>query len=574
VAYVPIMITGRLKDITTGLERLRLDWRRNDTWEYMVTDRRNALEGRQLLTLTSRGFPVAEHHAKEMAKYFALFEQENYVAIPQARITTHLGWQGRDGDLGFMFGRTTITPNGQLVSEMRIDETPPSDWREDWVSFCALTEGESELANGLQSKGDLTRWIAAITRLRPYPKALLAVYASLATPLLEIVKAPSFILDWSTPTSEGKTTTLRAGVSVWGYPREDAPNSLLHTWNNSLVWVERASGVLHGIPICLDDTSQAKPEEVNRVIYMFASGTGRGRGTPGGLAATRHWKTIMLSNGEQPIIAFTQHDGARMRVLCVRGMPFGAKTEATKDVVDHVNLALLAHYGHAGPLFVRWLLQHKPRWEEFRQRYQDERASLMRQVKDAAAFRLSEYAAVINVAGRLAHEALQLPWEYTAAVTPEIWRGIIDQVSGASAPERALRHVMSVAYSRETAFQGRATRDRQGEEIEPHAGWLGKWDQVDWDRIAFYPHALKKILREEGFPEEGILSAWKEKGWLHIEKGRRGYECNVWMGDGTARMIIITKGAIDEVCEEPDHGRLTDVKSTHDWDQEARQALL
>jgi hypothetical protein len=155
-------------------------------------------------------------------------------------------------------------------------------------------------------------------------------------------------------------------------------------------------------------------------------------------------------------------------------------------------------------------------------------------VNDAAAFRLSEYAAVINLAGKLAHEALALPWEYSSAITAEMWRGIIGQISGVSAPERALRHVMSVAYSREAAFQGRAMRDRSGDEIEPHGGWFGKWEPSDWDRIAFYPHVLKKILRDEGFPEEGILSAWKEKGWLHIERWRRGYECNMWTGNGTA----------------------------------------
>jgi hypothetical protein len=66
--------------------------------------------GRQLLTLANKGFPVAEHHAKELAKYLAMFEEHNHASIPQARIATHLGGQGRDGDLGFMFGKTTITP--------------------------------------------------------------------------------------------------------------------------------------------------------------------------------------------------------------------------------------------------------------------------------------------------------------------------------------------------------------------------------------------------------------------------------------------------------------------------------
>jgi hypothetical protein len=39
-------------------------------------------------------------------------------------------------------------------------------------------------------------------------------------------------------------------------------------------------------------------------------------------------------------------------------------------------------------------------------------------------------------------------------------------------------------------------------------------------------------------------------------------------------MILIKKDAIDEVCEGPDNGSLTDVESTHDWDQDARAELL
>jgi len=123
---------------------------------------------------------------------------------------------------------------------------------------------------------------------------------------LLILQAPNFIVDWANRTSTGKTTALRVGASAWGNPDERAGHTVLPSWDASRVWVERASGLLSGIPLFMDDTKRAKNSKmVSELLYTVAGGRGRGRGNTTSLAATCSWRTVLLSSGEAPATSFS-----------------------------------------------------------------------------------------------------------------------------------------------------------------------------------------------------------------------------------------------------------------------------
>src|SRR5215212_8643622 len=181
--------------------------------------------------------------------------------------------------------------------------------------------------------GDDTSWVQAVAQVADRPRALLALYASLAPPLLEIIEAPNFGIDWCGFTSLGKTTTLRVAASVWGNPDERGTNTVLHTWDATRVWVERASATLDGLPLLLDDTKRAKQRSlVAQTIYDVVQGRGRGRGSPKGLRRSGSWRTILLSTGEAPATSFTEDAGTRARILTLWGSPFGNSDESTAQL--------------------------------------------------------------------------------------------------------------------------------------------------------------------------------------------------------------------------------------------------
>jgi uncharacterized protein (DUF927 family) len=101
---------------------------------------------------------------------------------------------------------------------------------------------------------------------------------------------------------------------------------------------------------------------VANIMYEVATGQGRGRANVWSTAYLRFWRTVLLSTGEAPAVSFTQDDGTRARCLEIRGAPFGDTSQETATVVNQLNAAIKGNYGHAGVMFVQWLVRHRNAW--------------------------------------------------------------------------------------------------------------------------------------------------------------------------------------------------------------------
>jgi putative DNA primase/helicase len=547
-AYAPVLITGRLRDNEQGTEALRLSWRRGNHWHETTVDRAVAMSGGRLGQLASEGFPVADENSRELAKYLHRMEALNYGRLPVARVSAHLGWQGRGGADGFLWGRSHILPSGEMTEPLDLDRVAPDLWLPDRIAFRCNSVGDKDVAAACHARGSFEEWHRAMAVVADFPKVLLALYAALVPMLLIILDVPNFIIDWACRTTTGKTTTLRLAASVWGNPNEHQPDSLVLSWDTTRVAVERTSAVLTGLPLILDDTKRAKrPEMVAEVLYCVAQGRGRGRGNIAGLAKVATWKTVLLSSGEAPATGFTRDGGTRTRTMEILGVPFGRQDRSLLPLISGLNAAVCANYGHAGPLCVQWLLKHRDRWDRFRDYYEEARSRFTERAPSTEGGRLAPYAAAIHVAARIAHRALELPWDYEDPLET-LWEQIASGAADAAGEARALQRVMSWADANAATFRGReplgAYADRQ-----PHGGWSGRWDAgEDWKWIAFYPHVLERILREVGYEPEAILSGWMERSWLDHPKDRRDKQ--VWMeADGERKriyMLVIRRSAIEE----------------------------
>lgn len=546
-AHAPILITGRLRDQEEQVESLRLSWRRQASWLDATVDRGTALNGQKLVELASSGFPVAGDNARDVARYLHRLEAANYPSLPAARVSAHLGWQGADGAAGFLVGRTLVLPDGSDSGTVNVDDLAPEDWREDWISFRGVAGGDEQIADGFRTEGTFDGWRAAVARIAPYPRVALALYAALAPPLLEIIHCSNFVVDWACRTSTGKTTALRVAASVWGNPDEKAANAALGTWDATKVWIERASTVLTGLPVILDDTKKAKEKSlVADFIYSVASGRGRGRGNVRSLSRTGTWRTVLLSSGESPATSYTQDGGTRARCMEVRGTPFGKDDRPTRELVDALNIGITTHYGHAGLEFVKRLLREREAWPDFRQAWQDSILEYASSTDSAAAGRMAHYAAAIDLAAALAHAWLDLPWAYADPLAT-LWADIVAEAADAAGEIRALRDVASWAYSHAGSFFGREST-MQDPDRDPPGGWLGKWEPGDeWEYIAFYPHLLTDFLESRSYTAEAIFVEWQERDWLQETSCGQRYCCQLSVGGGKKpRLIAIKKKAFEE----------------------------
>jgi hypothetical protein len=370
---------------------------------------------------------------------------------------------------------------------------------------------------------------------------------------LGVFDATSFIIDFASRTSTGKTTTLRVAVSPWSNPDEHADDSLLWNWDATTVYIERASAVLHSLPVFLDETQRAKDANaVRKALYEVANGRGRSRGNMEGVSRTRTWRTVMFSTGEMPATSFTNDGGTRARCIEIRELPFGRVDGQTALLVGRLKAALASNYGLAGPEFIQFILASKNEWEQWKAEYREsvERytALVPQQGDPAVKDRIAHYFAAIRVAAHRVHEVFGFRRDYDAAIDP-VWREVVADTSDATGDIRALRHVVAWAHSKAQTFLGRHVQYDDAIPRQPVNGWSGRWDAGnDWKYLAFFPNVLDKVLTERGYMPEAIREAWKARGWLDIGKDR-GYDKTVyipWTRE-SPRMIVIRRTAIEKV---------------------------
>lgn len=594
----PVVIIGRGRDLARNTEVVRLAFLRDRAWREHTVDREVIASSRMIVDLAAFGLPVTSNNSRLLVQYLAAFESTNMDRLPLTKITKHLGYQGEDGALGFLWGTTLITAPEQHIAaasdEHQQAVADPTDDIDDGIAddidddiadglaegledepvdaaieeladapsatqrktvpvqFHGADEGDDQIAAGFHSAGSYEGWLRAIEGVGRFYKVRLAIYAALTAVMLRVLRCPNFTVDFAGTTTQGKTTVLRTAASCFGNPDEkSADPAAIRNWGATQVWLERAPAVLRDLPFIVDDTKlAASPEIIAKTIYLISQGQGKGRGSQKGTALQETFRTVMLSSGEQPIVSFTRDGGTRGRTINVWGSPFGRKAPHIGELVRELNMQLMQHYGHAGPRFVAYILKNRSSWPDWRDLY-------LRKVEgweemagsNVVAGRLATYFAAISLTAGVAHECIDFPWLSYEPIYP-LWGQLTREATDQATV--ALGHVMGWATSHQHEFFG-----RREEKYQPTAGWAGRWDCEPrfpgsdesgsrWDWIGFVPGRLDEILSDADFAPSATIRAWKDRGWLHCTEGRMQYRAR--LGKETTWFVAIRREAVDAAC--------------------------
>ena len=546
VSPVSIVITARMLNSLSGTEAVRLAWYRDEKWKQHIADRKVIATAKDIPALADVGLPVTSQTAKYLVEYLSDFEAANIDNLPKAKVSDFLGWQKNKS--GFLLGNKLFKATGDEENSIDLSETPVDEWKEDSIAFRPADEGNQQIAKSFSIRGTYEAWVEMINQLFDYPKVIAGIYFSLATAFLEILEAPNFCVDWSYSTSTGKSTVLRVAGSCWGNPDEKAPDSVLNTWDNTKVSIERTAMMLNGLPLLLDDTKLAGTGSnknwasglVSHIIYLVASGKGRGRGSISGLRNRGSWRTILLSTGEQLAIEFTQDGGSRARVISLWGAPFGAADNLTAKFVNKVNHTVRHNYGHAGQKLLKFIFDNKQEWKYWRETYiQNQKEFVDKAGSNEVAVRISDYFAFLATSISLIHKALPELRSYPSVenIIVDLWKTAIAETTDTDRATVALQSVYNWASANQAKFYGtnpeaKSYRPNKGEDglepqiglpgllNDPHNGWAGVWrtNNENWDYIAFIPNNIRSLLKDQGFDPEAIIKIWTERGWLEKKK--------------------------------------------------------
>ena len=500
IASAPIFIAGRTMDVVTGEAKRQIIWRGPSGWCSRVVERRTIMDASRIVSLANLEAPVTSNTSGQIVAYLSDFEADNNHRFPSVRSASRMGWQP---DGGFLLPDVFYATNDEASSNFAL--TPPS--------------GLETMSSGWIPAGTWEEWVGAMELVSSFPYMYIAMYAGAAAPLLQILRLPGFVVDFSGETSGGKTTALRFAASVWGRPSESYPTAM-YSWDATKVWIERTSGFLQNLPLILDETKRARhPRIVRDVIYDFCQGQGRGRGSVEGTRHTESWRSVLISSGEGAATSFSQDAGTRARVLSLKGKPLGNDVVVGSRASEESQVTLADNYGHLGRRLIEYLVSNADRHDDIRGVFQRAREKYAGIAQTAVARRHAGHLAVLEVTASIVH-LLGVP---QPDVDPFGYLIESQEMAGLDAdrPLAALQDMLSWCATHQTRFWGRSEFDFDGAPKTPTRGWAGSWGSGDdWDYIAIATMPFREIVKEIGHDPDEILTRWSERGWLNRGAGR------------------------------------------------------
>lgn len=318
---IPTMPTGILVNAETGEERIRLDFYKAGKWASVTADRADVASKNRIVNLANHGLEVTTDNAASLVKYISECVTENPADMPRETYIDHFGWT----DDGF----------APYVDGLTIDAGPTGD----------------ALVNAITQKGTLDEWLKIVRPLMDNIYLRLTVAASLAAPLLEIIKGLPYVFHLWGGTGSGKTVGIMVAASIWGNPQFGAMVRTMNMTDNALVGI---ASTLRNIPFFGDELQTIKDRfnGYDRLLYRITEKTGRARMTADRrVEKPETWNTGFIFTGEEPVTGENSGGGVKNRVI---------EIECDGPVVEHGNQVVRAineHYGTLGPEYIKKALQ-------------------------------------------------------------------------------------------------------------------------------------------------------------------------------------------------------------------------
>lgn len=462
----PILPVLRLVNIDTGVEKLKLAYRKGKQWRYVIADKKMVASSNSIIGLAEVGIAVTSENAKYLVRYLHDIENLNYDLIPEKNSVSRMGWIDGEG----------FSP---YVDDLVFDGD--ANFR---TFFESVKEG-----------GKLDRWLETAKQVRResvYARVILA--GSFASALVKpLACLPFFVHLWG-GTEAGKTVGLMLAASVWANPEI---GRFIHTFNSTAVGREKSAAFVNSLPLILDELQIIKDrKEFDKDIYMLAEGAGRTRGNKsGGVDKTPTWANCILTSGEMPITGSASGAGAVNRIIEIECKE--RLFTNPRDVADSVK----KNYGFAGKLFVERLKdsENMQQAERLFRQYYAELSESDTTEKQAMA------AALLLTADRLATEWI---FQDDAALTAGDIADFLQTKSAVSVSERAYECIAQYVVSNKNKFCG----DSELGEV---------WGKIEGNTAYIIKGQFERICAENGFNSRAVLSWMKQNGV--IEVAQKGY---------------------------------------------------
>jgi hypothetical protein len=277
----------------------------------------------------------------ENAKVMAIY-MDAYLKLLQSKTKTRqlynsMGW--KDNNSRFLLGKHLYLPGGNIEA-------------------AGMSRRVSKNAiDGIEKKGEFARWREAVSKLAQVgvEPHLFGFLTGFGSPLLTFTGFKGCVMSLLGESNAGKSLTATMALSIYGsfhklrLGKSDTLNARIERMNS-----------LANLPIYVDEFTNTEPKEASEFIYMASQGRGREKlFSDSTVRDAAEWSSITMLSSNKSISGILSLGKDNIEAEMLRLFEFWVPRHTWFEAQNREMYNLVKdNYGHAGEVYVRYLVEH------------------------------------------------------------------------------------------------------------------------------------------------------------------------------------------------------------------------
>ena len=290
--------------------------------------------------IATQGMAVLGKTVDELMFYVSRWVKELQIMGQAEKVRSQFGWTE---EKTFILGDREITTSGVKYS-------PPAS---SILHACSL----------LTKKGELDEWKSVVNfynnnGMEAQAFAFMLGFGSVLMPFTQVRGG---IVNLMSPGSgTGKSTVQMAINSIWGQPfdlllqNDDTYNAKIHRF-----------GVLNNLPATIDEVTNMRDEMVSQLAYAITQGRGKNRmesQTNAERMNNTFWRLLAITSSNSSLYdkLFSLKEFPEGEMMRIIELKIRRDDSFSKEFTDALFGKLANNYGHAGEIFLKYVVNNLP----------------------------------------------------------------------------------------------------------------------------------------------------------------------------------------------------------------------
>jgi uncharacterized protein (DUF927 family) len=481
---IPVLPVERYVNKESGKEKVKIIFYKENKWKELTVDKSQLSISQKLLLLSDDGLDVNSNNVKYYIDYFSTIMSLN--DINKLESISHIGWR----DNLFV----------------------PYDTR-------GIFDGEDDFKNiykAISSKGNYQKWKDTIKELRKNKKIRIIMDTTLASPLIEKINIPTFIVNvWSSASGSGKTLSCMTAMSIWGNPEM---GGLTLSSNCTQNFYTTVASFMRNYTVYFDELQiikNSKTINFNNLIMDLCNGTEKGRLNKNSQAReVKTWKNNFLFTNNDKMVTDNAGEQIYNRVIDmeIRGTLVNNGQKIARVIKNN--------YGFVGKDYIKYL--QKIGFDEIFERFIKIFNEILQKTK--ATDKQANSLACILLANQLGNECI---YEDDDLLTIDDLKEYINDKEEVRTCIKAKEYILNII-------------DINTKRFEENQNYSEQWGSIYESHCTINVDILRRELKKGGFEFETVKKDWAEMGFLIVNaQGRYVHGTTANGKKGTYVKLII-----------------------------------